>query len=196
MQMLWTFLWTPYYPHQHANTLTAEGLIAPVDDDALLSAVSGVGSEDGAVTRPLGNTSADLWQTETKIGLPLHHIMTRLQNHRGRCTWGRQRWTPSLNSRRFNTLYSKYLKDGAVYDGAHCLCVPSPLGVCGAGVRWSTSRQSTMLCCEFPCKGGHTVLHVSFWGGKVIMLVPGQCSTQAAHLQYSIYTFLDNSMHW
>lgn len=35
---------------------------------------------------------------------------------------------------------TNYLKDGAVYDGAHCLCVLSPLVVCGAGVRWSPSR--------------------------------------------------------
>ena len=33
-----------------------------------------------------------------------------------------------------------YLKDRAVNDGAHRLCIVSPLGVCGAGVRWSSSR--------------------------------------------------------
>lgn len=40
--------------------LTAEGLIAPVDEDALLSAVAGVGGEDVAVTRPLRSAAANL----------------------------------------------------------------------------------------------------------------------------------------
>lgn len=43
-----------------ASPLTAEGLIVPVDGSALLSAVSGVGGEDGAVTGPLGDAAADL----------------------------------------------------------------------------------------------------------------------------------------
>lgn len=46
-----------------------------------------------------------------------------------------------VNSRIAGDLtHSNYLKDGAVYDGAHCLCVLSPLGVCGAGVRRGPSR--------------------------------------------------------
>lgn len=59
--------------------LTAEGLIAPVDEDALLSAVAGVGGEDVAVTRPLRSAAANLRETEAEIGFPLHHVMTGLR---------------------------------------------------------------------------------------------------------------------
>lgn len=78
------------------------------------------------------------------------------------------------------------LKDGAVEDSTHSLCILPPLGVRGAGLWCSSSRQGAERCCEFRHKGCHAVLHISFWGGKVVTLVPGQCSTQAAHLV--IYT--------
>lgn len=89
----------------------------------------------------------------------------------------------------FNTRHANYLKDGAVYDGTHCPRVLPPLGVCGAGLRWSSTRQSTVLRRKFPRKGGDAALHIPRWGGKVIVLVPGQCSTKATHLKYSIYRF-------
>ena len=59
--------------------LTAEGVVAPVDSYTLLGTVSGIGGEDGAVTHPLWSTAANLRQTEADIGLPLHHVMTRLE---------------------------------------------------------------------------------------------------------------------
>lgn len=65
-----------------------------------------------------------------------------------------------------------YLKDGAVDDGAHRLCVLSPLGVGGAGVGRGSLRKSTAGPGKLPGKGGHAVLHVSLWGGEVIVLVP------------------------
>lgn len=70
-------------------------------------------------------------------------------------------------------------------DGAHRLGVVPPLGVGGAGVRWSSSSgEAAALRCEFPREGRHAVLHVSLRGGEVVVLVPGQCSTQATHLEY------------
>lgn len=57
-------------------------------------------------------------------------------------------------------------------DGARRLCVLPPLGVGGAGVGRSSLRQSTVGPGELPGKGGHAVLHVSLWGGEVIVLVP------------------------
>ena len=64
--------------------LTAEGVIAPVDSYALLGTVSGVGSEDGAVTHLLWSTAANLQQTEAEIGLSLHHVMTGLKDQNER----------------------------------------------------------------------------------------------------------------
>lgn len=81
-----------------------------------------------------------------------------------------------------------HLEDGAVYDSTHCLCVASSLGVCGAGVRRSPSGQTAALCREFFYKRRNTVLHVSLWGGKVIVLAPGQCSTEATHLENTVHT--------
>lgn len=72
------------------SPLTAEGLIAPMDNYTLLSAVPGVGSKYGAVTAPLCNTATNLWQTETEVGLPLHHVMTHLQNQKDRSVRGRR----------------------------------------------------------------------------------------------------------
>lgn len=72
------------------SPLTAEGLIAPMDNYTLLSAVPGVGSKYGAVTAPLCNTATNLWQTETEVGLPLHHVMTHLQNQKDRPVRGRR----------------------------------------------------------------------------------------------------------
>lgn len=63
----------------------------PVDGYALLSALLGVGSEDGAVTGFLWNTATNLRQTETEIGLPLHNVMTHLQNQRWRSMCGKKR---------------------------------------------------------------------------------------------------------
>lgn len=42
------------------SKLTAEGLVAPADQGALLSTVAGEGGENIAVTRPLGVTGANL----------------------------------------------------------------------------------------------------------------------------------------
>lgn len=128
-------------PKPMASPLTAEGAVAPVDGDALLSAVSGVGSEDVAVTGPLRRAAANLRQTETEEGLPLHHVVTGLQRSDGRdaCVnkreGDRDQLTPQID-----LTCELHLKDGTVYDGAHCVRVVPPLGVRGAGVRWSPSR--------------------------------------------------------
>lgn len=63
--------------------LTAKGMITPVYSGAFLSTVLCIGSDDGAVTRPLRSTTTNLWQTETKVVFPLHHIVTPLQNQKG-----------------------------------------------------------------------------------------------------------------
>lgn len=66
-----------------------------------------------------------------------------------------------------------YLKDGTVDDGAERLCVLLPLGVGGAGVRWSCLGQRTLTPWELLSKGRHAALHVSFRCDEVVMLVPG-----------------------
>lgn len=63
-----------------ASLLTAEGLVAPLDCNTLLSTVLSVGSEDGAVTGLFWSAATDLRQTQTEIGLPLYHIMAHLQD--------------------------------------------------------------------------------------------------------------------
>lgn len=66
-------------------------MVAPLHGDALLSAVAGVGGEDGAVTGRLRSAAANLRQAEAEVGLPLHHVVTHLRHHRGREGGGRVR---------------------------------------------------------------------------------------------------------
>lgn len=162
--------------------LTAQGRVAPADQGALLSTVAGKGGENVAVTCLLGVAGANLRETQAEVGFPLYRVVTRLQKG--------QKVEVKVRKRQkgIERLRVMYLEDRAVDDGAERLRILFSLSVGGAGVGGGSLGQRAMPPCELLSKRGHTVFHVPLRRGEVIMLVPGECSAQSAHLQRNINT--------